>query len=277
MAVNLLQIAVDVEIHVLSVHVLRNVCVCSVSLEVTSLHLIRYTPSLFLFIRSVMTHIAFGPYDKTWRVRARGRRFENCREMTKDAFDFPRWWFADRPLAWCVYHSRARPRSGWAVERARKTRLIKHTSPLPFHLSPLSQFLPISMFSFLPVSSIYICSFFKYLALCLSFHPLFCPFILLYSLPSFIFNYLQGLVHRFPRLSPSQFFEFSVPDQSYSTLGDPASLNKLQTFIHMSSRGSSIGIATGYGLDDRGAPRRPDRLWGSPNLSNGYRGQFPRG
>jgi hypothetical protein len=52
------------------------------------------------------------------------------------------------------------------------------------------------------------------------------------------------------------------------------------------SRDSVVGIATGYGLDDRGvgvrfpvesrifsSPRRPDRLWGPPNLlSNGYRG-----
>jgi hypothetical protein len=51
------------------------------------------------------------------------------------------------------------------------------------------------------------------------------------------------------------------------------------------SRDSVVGIATGYGLDDRGvgvrvpvwsriicSPRRPDRLWGSPSLlSNGYR------
>jgi hypothetical protein len=57
------------------------------------------------------------------------------------------------------------------------------------------------------------------------------------------------------------------------------------------SRDSSVGIATGYGLDDRGvgvrvpvrsriffSPRRPDRLWGPPNLlSNGYGGVLPRG
>jgi hypothetical protein len=49
-----------------------------------------------------------------------------------------------------------------------------------------------------------------------------------------------------------------------------------------------VGIATAYGLDDRGvgvrvpvgskifcAPRRPDRLWGTTNLlSSGYRGIF---
>jgi hypothetical protein len=47
-----------------------------------------------------------------------------------------------------------------------------------------------------------------------------------------------------------------------------------------------VGIVTGYGPDDRGvgvrvpvrlrlfsSPRRPDRLWGPPNLlSNGHRG-----
>jgi hypothetical protein len=57
------------------------------------------------------------------------------------------------------------------------------------------------------------------------------------------------------------------------------------------SRDSSVGIATGYGLDDQGAwvrvpvgkkiftsPYRPDRLWGPPNfLQNGYLGFFPGG
>jgi hypothetical protein len=52
-----------------------------------------------------------------------------------------------------------------------------------------------------------------------------------------------------------------------------------------------IGTATGYGLDDRGvavrvpvgstifsSSRRPDQLWGPPNLLfNGYRRLFPRG
>jgi hypothetical protein len=54
-------------------------------------------------------------------------------------------------------------------------------------------------------------------------------------------------------------------------------------------RDSSVGIATGYGLDDRGvgvgvsvgsriftSPFRPDRLWGpSSLLSKGYRVPFP--
>jgi hypothetical protein len=57
------------------------------------------------------------------------------------------------------------------------------------------------------------------------------------------------------------------------------------------SRDSAVGIATVYGLDDRGVGirvpvgsrifstlRRPDRFWGPLSLlSNGYRGLFPRG
>jgi hypothetical protein len=53
---------------------------------------------------------------------------------------------------------------------------------------------------------------------------------------------------------------------------------------------SSVGIATGYGLDGRGvglrvmvverfffSPRRPDWFWGPPSLLyNGYQGLFPR-
>jgi hypothetical protein len=59
----------------------------------------------------------------------------------------------------------------------------------------------------------------------------------------------------------------------------------------MRSRDSVVGIAIGYGLDDRGvgvripvgsrsssSPSHPDRLYGQPNLlSNGYRGSFPGG
>jgi hypothetical protein len=61
--------------------------------------------------------------------------------------------------------------------------------------------------------------------------------------------------------------------------------------IYFSARDSSVGIATGYGLDDRGvgvqvpveariftSPRRPDRVFGPPNLpSNGCWGLFLRG
>jgi hypothetical protein len=57
------------------------------------------------------------------------------------------------------------------------------------------------------------------------------------------------------------------------------------------SRDSAVGIATGYGLDDREigvrvpvlsriftSPCRLDRLWGPANLLyNGYRGPFPGG
>jgi hypothetical protein len=57
------------------------------------------------------------------------------------------------------------------------------------------------------------------------------------------------------------------------------------------SRGSAVGMATGYGMDDRGfrvrvpvmsriftSPYRPGRLWGPPSLIlNEYRGFFFRG
>jgi hypothetical protein len=60
---------------------------------------------------------------------------------------------------------------------------------------------------------------------------------------------------------------------------------KIMYHYALGSRDSVVGIATGYGLDERGvgvrvpvgsrifsSPRRPDRLWGPPSfLSNGYR------
>jgi hypothetical protein len=62
--------------------------------------------------------------------------------------------------------------------------------------------------------------------------------------------------------------------------------------VHYKSRDSSVGIALGYGLDDRGSrfqvsilgggweffssPPRPERLWDPPGLpSLGYKGLFP--
>jgi hypothetical protein len=61
---------------------------------------------------------------------------------------------------------------------------------------------------------------------------------------------------------------------------------------YVESRDSSLGIALGYGLDDRGSgvrfpaggweffpsPPRPERLWVPPSpLSNGYQGLFAWG
>jgi hypothetical protein len=58
----------------------------------------------------------------------------------------------------------------------------------------------------------------------------------------------------------------------------------------MYGRGSAVGIARGYGLDDRGvgvrvcvrsrifSPRRPDQLWGPPSLLIQWvQRLFPRG
>jgi hypothetical protein len=62
-------------------------------------------------------------------------------------------------------------------------------------------------------------------------------------------------------------------------------LHSPKLYLITMSRGSSVGISTGYGLDYLGAavrvlvqsivtsPYRPDGLWGPPNLlSNGYWG-----
>jgi hypothetical protein len=58
---------------------------------------------------------------------------------------------------------------------------------------------------------------------------------------------------------------------------------------YLTTLDSVVGIANGYGLDDRGvgvrvpvesrifSPRSPDRLWGPPSLlSDGYLGLFPQ-
>jgi hypothetical protein len=69
-------------------------------------------------------------------------------------------------------------------------------------------------------------------------------------------------------------------------LGLPCyNIMKINILLNL-SRDSVVGIATVYGLNDRGvavripvgsriffSPLRPDQLWGPPNfLSNGYRG-----
>jgi hypothetical protein len=65
---------------------------------------------------------------------------------------------------------------------------------------------------------------------------------------------------------------------------------RMQVSKYSQRQESAVGLATGYGLDDRGvgarvligsrivcSPRRPDRLWGPPNLlSNVYLGLLPR-
>jgi hypothetical protein len=65
----------------------------------------------------------------------------------------------------------------------------------------------------------------------------------------------------------------------------------MATYVYRNSRNSVVGIATSYGLDDRGvgvrvpvvsrilsSTLRPDRFWGPPNLlSKVYRQLFPQG
>jgi hypothetical protein len=67
----------------------------------------------------------------------------------------------------------------------------------------------------------------------------------------------------------------------WRTINNEENRKKISTSLLKVRRGdSSVGIATGYGLDDRGrggssspdrvkiftSPYRPDRFWGPPNL-----------
>jgi hypothetical protein len=87
------------------------------------------------------------------------------------------------------------------------------------------------------------------------------------------------------------FFSFLINPRVPAVQTDIVFIYSSSILHEARSRDSIVGTATGYGLDDRGigvrvpvgsrifsSPRRPDRLWGSPNLlSNGYRWLFPRG
>jgi hypothetical protein len=69
--------------------------------------------------------------------------------------------------------------------------------------------------------------------------------------------------------------------------GEPFVTVSSEHCASLGSRDSSVGMATGYGLngwvqfltwatDFFSTPQRPDGLWDSPRLlSNGYRGSFP--
>jgi hypothetical protein len=85
---------------------------------------------------------------------------------------------------------------------------------------------------------------------------------------------------------------FHALDCTETAVGkDHSAWNFLSYLIKWGSQDSSVGIATGYVLDEGGvgvwvsvvsriffSPHRPDWLRGSPSfLSNGYRDLFPRG
>jgi hypothetical protein len=89
-------------------------------------------------------------------------------------------------------------------------------------------------------------------------------------------------------------YEYSAPVQDSQYSSGSFLFQHCKSGLYRSnirSRDSVVGIATGYGLDDRGvgvqfpvgvrifiSPRRPDRLWGPPNLpSNGLPGTLSLG
>jgi hypothetical protein len=95
--------------------------------------------------------------------------------------------------------------------------------------------------------------------------------------------------------SPDDRYRANFQNINTLVLRKAGTMDKVQynRFYHLQdlSEDSSVGIATGYGLDDRWfgvrvpvgsriffSPRRPDRLWGPLSLlSIGYRSLFRQG
>jgi hypothetical protein len=102
-------------------------------------------------------------------------------------------------------------------------------------------------------------------------------------------THLHGVIFNYLSTALSFFFSYQVQFDAAvrrcHKLSNPDGFRVKEKF-------PPVGIATSYGLDDRGvgvrvpvgsrifsSPNRPDRLWGPPNLpSTGYRGgSFPGG
>jgi hypothetical protein len=95
-------------------------------------------------------------------------------------------------------------------------------------------------------------------------------------------------IHVYKRLTLAILSLQAILASSYELYQNVAASNGRRRYLK-SAFHSAVGIATGYGMDDREvgvrvpvgsriltSPCRPDRLWGPPNLLyNGYGGSFP--